>query len=68
MDGGGWQATAHGVPKSQLTEQLTHTHRLLHPYPAFPHELDTSTHFKIIQTLIVIGVNFLAVMKLLKIS
>ena len=38
--------------ESDMTEQLTHTHRFLYPYPVFPHELDTSIHCKIIQTLI----------------
>ena len=26
MDGGTWQATVHGVTKSNMTEQLIHTH------------------------------------------
>ena len=29
MDRGTWQATVHGVTESDMTEQLTHTHKLL---------------------------------------
>ena len=52
----GWKSLASYSPwghkESDMTEQLTHTHRFLYPYPVFPHELDTSIHCKIIQTLI----------------